>query len=40
MAELIIRVRGLIMAFEDHGTELQHFLDCLTGEVLSLRRRY
>ena len=36
MAELIIRADELIMAFEDHGTELQHFLDCQTGEVLSL----
>ena len=36
MPELIIRADELIMAFEDHGTELQHFLDCLTGEVLTV----
>jgi hypothetical protein len=36
MAELCIRADELIMAFEDYGTNLQHFFDCQTGEVLSV----
>jgi hypothetical protein len=36
MTELTIRADELIIAFEDYGTELQHFFDCQTGEVLSL----
>jgi hypothetical protein len=36
MQGLCIRADELIMAFEDRGTELQHFLDRQTGEVLSL----
>jgi hypothetical protein len=35
MTGLTIRADELIMAFEDHGTELQHFFDRQTGEVLS-----
>lgn len=33
---LTIRVDELIMAFEDQGSDLQHFLDIQTGEVLSV----
>ena len=36
MAELCIRADELIMAFEDYGTDLQHFFDRQTGEVLSI----
>ncbi len=36
MTGLTIRADELIMAFEDYGTELQHFFDRQTGEVLSL----
>jgi len=36
MAELCIRADELIMAFEDYGTNLQHFFDRKTGEVLSV----
>jgi hypothetical protein len=36
MTGLTIRADELIMAFEDYGTELQHFFDCQTGEMLSL----
>lgn len=36
MTRLTIRADELIMAFEDYGTELQHFFDRQTGEVLSL----
>jgi len=36
MTGLTIRADELIMAFEDYGTDLQHFFDRQTGEVLSL----
>jgi len=36
MTGLCIRADELIMAFEDYGTDLQHFFDRQTGEVLSL----
>jgi hypothetical protein len=36
MTGLTIRADELIMAFEDYGTELQHFFDCQTGEVLTV----
>ena len=36
MTELTIRADELIMAFEDYGTDLQHFFNRQTGEVLSL----
>jgi len=36
MTRLTIRADELIMAFEDHGSSLQHFFDRQTGEVLSL----
>ena len=36
MTGLCIRADELIMAFEDYGTDLRHFVDRQTGEVLSL----
>lgn len=36
MPLLTIRADELIMAFEDQGPEMQHFLDLQTGEVLIL----
>ena len=36
MTGLTIRADELIMAFEDYGTELQHFFDRQTGEVLTV----
>ena len=36
MTGLTIRADELIMAFEGFGTEMQHFFDRQTGEVLSL----
>ena len=38
MTTLTIRADELIMAFEDHGSELQHFLDTQTGDVLTVFR--
>jgi hypothetical protein len=36
MAELTIRADELIMAFEDQESDLQHFFDSQTGEVLTV----
>ena len=36
MARLTIRADELIMVFEGFGTEMQHFFDCQTGEVLTV----
>ena len=36
MTGLTIRADELIMVFEDYGTELQHFFDQQTGEVLTV----
>ena len=36
MTGLTIRADELIMVFEGFGTEMQHFLDCQTGEVLTV----
>ncbi|OGR31097.1 MAG: hypothetical protein A2139_07955 [Desulfobacca sp. RBG_16_60_12] len=35
MAELTIRADELIMAFEDQGSDMRHFFDRQTGEVLT-----
>jgi hypothetical protein len=37
MSGLIIRAEELILAFEDHGSDLQYFFDRQTGEVLPRR---
>ena len=40
MQQLIIRADEIIMAFEDQSSEMQHFFDHQTGEVLTLFADY